>query len=71
MSAVLNLVPCIGYEADVLLNLLYSSARAKILEGTPLTVQTDGSKEKGITAISFVIYNVIGSELVHCRYVGI
>ena len=64
MSTVLDLGSCIGSEADVPLKLLRSSVRTKTFEKTSLACKTDGSKEKGITAIGFIICDVNGSELV-------
>ena len=48
---------------DVPLNPLRSSAGTKTFERTPLTIQTDGSEEKGMKAIGFIIYNANVSEL--------
>ena len=36
----------------------------KVFERTPMSINTDGSEEKGTTAIGFVIYDVTGEELV-------
>ena len=70
MSAILDLVLCVGNEVDILLKLLNSSARTKIVQGMPLTVQTNNSEEKKTTKIGFVIYNITSSKLIHCRYVN-
>ena len=49
---------------DVPLKPMYSSPRTKTFKGMPLIVQTDESKEKGTIAISFIIFDVTGRELV-------
>ena len=62
--AALDLGAHLGKEKDILLKPLRSSARMKVFEGTPMSINTDGSEEKGTTAIGFVIYDVTGEELV-------
>ena len=59
----LNLGPCISDEVDILLKPLYYSAITKTLKGIPLMVQTEGSEKKGMTAISFIIYDITSSKL--------
>ena len=63
--AALDLGAHLGKEKNILLKPLRSSARMKVFEGTPMSINTDGSEEKGTTAIGFIIYDVNGEELVH------
>ena len=61
---VLDFGSCISDSTDVPLEPLCSSTRTKTFEKIPLTVQTDGSKEKGMMMMGFIIYDGNGSELV-------
>ena len=49
---------------DIKLKLLHSSGKTKLFIGTPLLVQTDGSKDKSMTAKGCVVYDFSCSELV-------
>ena len=50
-AAALDLGAHLGEKSDILLKPLQSSARMKVFEGTPMSINTDGSKDKGTTAI--------------------
>ena len=63
--AALDLGMHLREEADMLLKPLQSSAQMKVFEGTPMSINADGSEEKGTIAIRFIIYDVNGQELVH------
>ena len=63
--AALDLGMHLREEADMLLKPLQSSAQMKVFEGIPMSINTDGSEEKGTIAIRFIIYDVDGEELVH------
>ena len=65
VAAALDLGVHLGEETDILLKPLRSSARTKVFEGTPLSINTDGSEEKITTLIGFIIYDVNGEELMH------
>ena len=60
VAAALDLGVHLVEEKDIPLKPLRSSARTKVFEGTPMSINTDGSEEKGTTAIRFVIYDVNG-----------
>ena len=47
VAAALDLGVHLGEKADISLKPLRSSARTKVFEGTPLSINTDGSEEKG------------------------
>ena len=47
-------------EADIPLKPLRSSAQMKVFKETPMSINTDGSEDKGTTAIGFVICDVNG-----------
>ena len=64
VAAALDLSGHLGEEADMPLKPLQSSARMKVFERAPMSINTDGSKDKGTTAIGFIIYDVNGEELV-------
>ena len=65
VAAMLDLGVHLGEETDIPLKSLRNNARTKVFEGTPMSINTDGSEEKGTTAIGFVIYDGNGEELVH------
>ena len=65
VAAALNLGAHLGEETDIPLKPLQSSAWTKVFEGTPMSINTDGSEEKGTIATRFIIYDVNGEELVH------
>ena len=64
VAAALDLGVHLEKEKDILLKPLRSSAQTKVFDGTPMSINTDGSEEKVATAIGFVIYDVNGEELV-------
>ena len=61
--AALDLGAHLRKETDIPLKPLQSGAWMKVFEGTPMSINTGGSEEKGTIAIGFTIYDV--NELVH------